>query len=153
MASNCRQTTTPFKKGAISAWKSAEANWKIDNFSKVAQEAQLFAEFILKTQIMELDGTEIRTHDLKSLARKASGGNFEDPIYKAAVEMEKRGTKKRLLAVSTRYPKFLGNGCFDLETIPEAVYSKNEARFLLEKSFKIYHHLEKCQSRLHIFRF
>ena len=145
MASNCRQTTTPFKKGAISAWKSAEANWKIHNFSKVAQEAQQFVEFILKVRIMELHGTESRTHDLKYLARKASGGNMMHPIYLAAAEMEKRGTRGQTLSVSTRYPMFLQergrDGHFDEETIPAAVYKEAEARFLLEKSLEIYRHL------------
>lgn len=127
----------PLFEQARLAWKSAKANWKQRVFSKVAQEVQMFVEFILKARIMQNSLPVPQHHDLKKLAWMASGFNEKDEINRLAVQMEARATKGRSLSVSTRYSRFDGEK-FDPETIPDNVYNESEAIFLCETALRIY---------------
>lgn len=118
---------------------TAEAALKMHGYADCCMLSQMCAELSLKSLI----GTECRTHDLEFLAMKAAKGNKDDPMYIAAVEMEKKSTGGRFLSASTRFHKCSKEGIALVDTIPSDYYKEEEARYLLERALFIHNTAKK----------
>lgn len=141
--SPCQESLRITSQQARDFLQAAKDNWRKGRYHIVVLAAQMCAELALKALISAQSHTECKTHNLRSLARKASEGKKDDLVYIAADQMQKRGSGGRLFSDSTRYQKSIN----DLETHPKKFYNKENSHFVMERAQEI---LEEVEKRLNL---